>query len=65
VSPDKKKFQCPHVLPEQQAQFQARATLKDIFPQSPDGNTAVNMWVTEAIRDNPEHGRNAVNVRVA
>ena len=46
----KEKFQGSRVVPEQQAHLQSGAALENIFPQSPDGNAAVSVFVSRTLR---------------
>jgi hypothetical protein len=45
----KEKFQSVSILPEQQTHFQSGAALENIFPQPPDGNSAMRVRMAEAV----------------
>jgi len=61
----KKEFQGSPVLPEQQAQFQPGTALKNVFPQPPDGNSAVRVRMAEAVGDHLKSCFNAGEILFA
>ena len=64
VAAGKEKFQHFPILPEQQAHFQSGAALENVFPQPPDGNSAVRMRMAEAIWNHLERGLDAGEIRI-
>jgi hypothetical protein len=65
VIADKVKFQKFPVLPEQQAHFQPGAALENVFPQLPDGNSAVRVRMAEAVGNHLKRGLDAVEIHFA
>ena len=65
VVADKEKFQSSPVLPEQQAHFQSGAALEDVFPQPPDGNSAVRVRMAEAVGNHLQRGLDSGEIRIA
>jgi hypothetical protein len=59
------KFQGVSILPEQQAHFQSGAALKNIFPQPPDGNPAMRVWMAEAAGNRLKRDLDAGEIRIA
>lgn len=62
---DEEKFQNFPILPEQQAQFQPGAALESVFPQPPDGNSAVRVRMAEAVGNHLKRGLDAGEIRIA
>jgi hypothetical protein len=60
----KEKFQDFPVLPEQQTHFQSGAALENVFPQPPDGNSAVRMRMAETIGNHLQRGLDAGEIRI-
>jgi hypothetical protein len=59
------KFQSVSILPEQQPHFQSGTTLKNIFSQSSNGNSAVQMWMAETIRNYLQRSFDAREIGIA
>lgn len=65
VVANKEKLQRTRVFAKEQTHFQSCSAFKNIFPQSPDGNAAVSVRTTKAIRDDQQRGFHPVNIRTA
>jgi hypothetical protein len=61
----KEKFQSFPVLPEQQAHFQAGAALENVFPQPPDGYSAVRVRMAKAAGNHLKRGFDAGEIGIA